>query len=308
MDSTYSYGWPDSCFANMQTDYSIPPLDFPPAAYQEDTSVATHFLQAGSSSAPMTVPAAPNATLPACAGCRMRRVKCVRVTQNEEDSCAACQKKGIRCLPVAPKPKGKRKYVERAGDRIQAARAQCGSARSQRSASPLSQASTASRLDEVQMDAAFCSAMVDDYYRCAFVMQPCINVSSRMPCIHSVLTLYQWKELRYRFAAVGYRLAELNTMQPLLSVIVAIASRITSHQSGIGSNSPPDSLATQLDVDVSTLGERRQAVCQSLLNEAERVLDKVGPLGVPSAETVAARYLLGSFYLCSCHIVGDLCA
>ena len=90
-------------------------------------------------------------------------------------------------------------------------------------------------------------------------------------------------------------------MQALLSVIVAIASRITSHHSIIGLDNSPDLFATQSDLDVSTLGERRQAVCKSLLDEAERLLDQGGLLGVPSAETIAARYLLGSFYLCSSH-------
>lgn len=205
MDSSYAFGWPGFGDSDGQTDFNF---NFAQSAEQPAifplgiSSVAPHMLQAypnhtraslaspsttgtpetsqaslffASSSANAATQPTTNGTA-ACAGCRMRRVKCVRPASNEEDACAACQKKGIRCLPVAPKPKGKRKYGDRAGDRIQAARAQCGSIREGSPRSSLSPASLASRLDDTQTQATLCASLVDDYYRCAYVIQPCVNV------------------------------------------------------------------------------------------------------------------------------------
>jgi len=204
MDSSYAFGWPGFGDSDSQTDFgfNFAQSAAQPAVFPGASSVAPHMLQAypsqthtslasfsttvtpgpsrdalsfAPSSATAVTQPMTNGTA-ACAGCRMRRVKCVRPTSNEEDACAACQKKGIRCLPAAPKPKGKRKYGDRAGDRIEAARAQCGSIREGSPRSSLSPGSVASRLDDLQTQATFCAALVDDYYRCAYIIQPCVNV------------------------------------------------------------------------------------------------------------------------------------
>lgn len=110
----------------------------------------------------------------------------------------------------------------------------------------------------------------------------------------------EWKELRYRFAAVGYRIKELDPpMQALLTVIVAISSRITSHQNvvGQGDGPEPSMLGLESSDATSPLGDIRNDRCRLLFSEAETRINEC-LLGTPTAETVAAPYLLGSFYLC----------
>lgn len=86
-------------------------------------------------------------------------------------------------------------------------------------------------------------------------------------------------------------------MQALLAVILAIASRVTNHPTVIGHN-PDTSSSSDLDVDHSPSGGRRDQFCRQLCSEAEEKLEQGGLLATPSAGTIAARYLLGSFYLC----------
>lgn len=195
MDSTlFSNIWPAFDTTETLQDFQLPAanVDF----YQTIPAYSSAYLPPAGSAASLSLSAAPSeisiATastslteqtkpIPACSACRTRRVKCVRQSQNEDEECVACRKKGIRCLP-APKAPGKRKYANRSGHRIEAAKAQCGLSRGESSVSPtavlLSPHSAASQLASTMLSASFCSSLVDEYCRCSSIMQPCVNVRS----------------------------------------------------------------------------------------------------------------------------------
>ena len=226
-----------------------------------------------------------------CASCRLRKVKCIR--PDPEQPCNGCAKKNIRCLAVDAPVSKKRNYKNRSGDRIEYAKQAFGEAdistQSNKSTPPegsspeelaqsLSPSSVSSRMDETQISACFCAALVDSYYSCNYFQQPCID----------------WSELRYRFNSVSYRLNELpESTQTLMAVIVATASRVAVHEGIIGPSQLNSMVVLPLrpEVDLSSYGEKRDIICRTLERQARQKIISSEMLFKPSPEAIAALYL-----------------
>ena len=126
---------------------------------------------------------------------------------------------------------------------------------------------------------AFLYSYDDSYYACSYLPWPCLD----------------WKELRYRYAAVGYRLSELsNESQALMAVIVATSARVAVYEGIIGPSplNNMDVLPLQDGLDLASLGDKRDPICNTLVKQAQLKLGESEMLLTPSPETIASLCLL----------------
>lgn len=163
------------------------------------------------------------------------------------------------------------------------------------SAPSLSPSSTAARMDDMQISACFCSALVDSYYACPYFQQPCLDWNELRAHGRSVSRLVLTAfAAGHRFTSVGYRLNEMpEETQALMAVVIATASRVAVHEDIIGTSGLNSMTVLPLPegVDLSAYGKGRDATCRALEREARKKILQSNLLLQPSPEAVAALYL-----------------
>ncbi|KAI5478005.1 Zn(2)-C7 fungal-type transcription factor [Pseudohyphozyma bogoriensis] len=205
----------------------------------------------------------------ACAGCRIRRVKCTRPPGASD--CVQCQKKGLTALF------GDAAESEQSTSSLGVMSSQ---ALSRSPSDGLVNNTIVSKLVNRELESALSSSLLDLYFL--------------LP--QHRLALLDATSLRQSFEAAGRRVNVMKgDAQTLFSVILAIAARFSDHPLLVGSKAPtlPElDQGSQESVDLTQWGSRREDACTVLMDKAVHLADVNGVWREPSITNIATLLLL----------------